>query len=162
MINRISSYSKKQKRLAFCCLSFYILCYNSFASDVDIRSVNFKENRPTSSDVIEKSIADHAETMQVLSANTATMVKVSPDKFRFKIVGFTDNKECSGDACKVLSLRRAQLVYAWLLAHGVLADQLLPPEGRGSDDPIDTNAATDGRQRNRRVEFQVIPISPTS
>jgi OOP family OmpA-OmpF porin len=73
-----------------------------------------------------------------------------------EIIGFTDNQECSGSECQALSLRRAQVVYDWLVAHGVSPNNLRAPVGRGSDLAIDSNDTELGRQRNRRTEVHIL------
>jgi OOP family OmpA-OmpF porin len=45
---------------------------------------------------------------------------------------------------------------ALLEARGIAADRL-SAEGGGSDAPIATNTTEDGRARNRRVEFVILP-----
>ncbi|WP_281849294.1 OmpA family protein [Dyella sp. GSA-30] len=130
------------------------------ASTFDIPSVLFGERRPFANDGIETALSGYDNPSEVLK-NGAMAIPKLKDHFLVKIVGYTDNHECVVAECDHLSLKRAQLVYKWMLAHGVSARQLLPPEGRGANDPVGDNATSDGRQLNRRVEFQWIPVSTT-
>lgn len=86
--------------------------------------------------------------LQVFSEH-AEITKVS-------IEGHTDNR---GGAAhnKSLSQRRAQSVVKWLQKHGV-DKKRLSSKGFGLEKPIDSNDSDDGRQRNRRVEFQIVQI----
>ena len=77
-------------------------------------------------------------------------------KVRLKAIGFTDGNECVASECAALSLRRAKYVRDWFLEHGVPKERLDEPEGRGSNEPIDTNETEEGRQRNRRAEVSPV------
>nr|WP_249172548.1 OmpA family protein [Burkholderia dolosa] len=69
------------------------------------------------------------------------------------ITGYTDS--VGSDASNVaLSKRRAQAVAAYLNAHG-LKTRTLTVTGRGSADPVASNATADGRASNRRVEISL-------
>ncbi len=76
-----------------------------------------------------------------------------------RIEGHTDS---SGNARhnKRLSQRRAESVLAYLTNKGI-AKSRLSAKGYGPDAPLETNDSADGRERNRRVEFIVITISPS-
>ncbi|GGA14293.1 hypothetical protein GCM10011408_40080 [Dyella caseinilytica] len=131
-----------------------------YATDLDFKGVFFKEGLPgTGGDLAGSTVMFEDYVLPVLNDDSAAFLRLKSDA-KVRIVGFTDSQECVGDACKALSLRRAQLVNAWLLAHGFPADRLLAPEGHGSSEPIDNNAKAEGRQRNRRVEFQIIGPPP--
>lgn len=54
-----------------------------------------------------------------------------------------------------LSKRRAASVVKWLTDRGIEASRLTS-QGFGQTKPIDTNDTSDGRQNNRRVEFNII------
>jgi hypothetical protein len=145
----------KTKRAAFLLFSV-LVSGHSYATSIGFKNVYFKEGLPIAgTDLGNSTVAFNEYVAPVLIANSSTFLSIKSNA-KVRIVGFTDGKECIGDACKALSLRRAQLVSAWLLAHGFPAGRLLAPEGRGSGEPIDTNSTADGRQRNRRIEFQII------
>jgi outer membrane protein OmpA-like peptidoglycan-associated protein len=69
---------------------------------------------------------------------------------RWIISGHTDNQG-SADHNQTLSEQRADSVVAWLKAHGVSADRLVP-QGFGASRPVADNATANGRALNRRVE----------
>lgn len=52
----------------------------------------------------------------------------------------------------VLSQRRADSVRMWLVNRGIAASRI-KAVGYGQDYPIDTNLTSEGRQKNRRIEF---------
>jgi outer membrane protein OmpA-like peptidoglycan-associated protein len=56
-----------------------------------------------------------------------------------------------------LSDRRAKSVMKYLVAKGIEKTRLIA-KGYGFDFPIDTNATQEGRDRNRRVEFNILEI----
>ena len=69
----------------------------------------------------------------------------------FKVVGYTDN---SGNekADRVMSVRRAESVKAYLVNKGVDAKRIIAT-GRSSAMPIGDNKTAEGRAQNRRVEI---------
>lgn len=54
-----------------------------------------------------------------------------------------------------LSVRRAESVKAYMVSKGIEPNRVYT-EGKGEKQPIATNATRDGRQKNRRVEIEVI------
>ena len=54
-----------------------------------------------------------------------------------------------------LSVRRAEAVRSYLEAKGVPGDRIFT-EGKGEKQPIEDNATTEGRAKNRRVEIEVV------
>jgi peptidoglycan-binding protein ArfA len=67
--------------------------------------------------------------------------------------GYTDNSGAEGINIP-LSSQRAQTVADFLVAHGVVAAQLVV-QGLGSVNPIAPNDSAEGRAKNRRVEIVV-------
>ncbi|MEO1516592.1 MAG: phosphate ABC transporter substrate-binding/OmpA family protein [Bacteroidota bacterium] len=75
---------------------------------------------------------------------------------RIRVEGNTDNvgKAASN---KRLSLRRAQSVVDYLIQeHGMPRNRFVVL-GNGPDKPVATNSTEDGRSRNRRTDFELIP-----
>nr|WP_294862395.1 DUF5723 family protein [uncultured Fluviicola sp.] len=79
---------------------------------------------------------------------------IKKPEWKLQIAGHTDNK---GDAKKnmTLSKNRAEAVKKYLASKGVDATRL-KPEWYGQTKPIATNATPEGRQKNRRVEMNVL------
>ncbi len=76
---------------------------------------------------------------------------------RIRINGHTDN---AGNDLQnqTLSENRAKAVYDWLIAQGI-SDKRLRFQGFGESQPIDTNDTPEGRRRNRRTEFEILPTT---
>jgi outer membrane protein OmpA-like peptidoglycan-associated protein len=73
---------------------------------------------------------------------------------RVELVGHTD--ATGGPVHNLdLSVRRAQSVQQWLVAHGIAANRLRS-SGRGMTEPIAANDTADGRALNRRVEVRAV------
>lgn len=73
---------------------------------------------------------------------------------RVQLIGHTDSvgaRQANID----LSMARATTVKTYLESQGV-ADTHLGVIGRGPDEPVADNATTEGRARNRRIEFRVL------
>ncbi|MEO0464619.1 MAG: OmpA family protein [Pseudomonadota bacterium] len=73
------------------------------------------------------------------------------------VIGHTDSK--GTDAYNIaLSQRRAASVAGYLSARSV-DGRRISTEGRGEFEPVDTNATTQGRAANRRVEIILTPVT---
>lgn len=72
-----------------------------------------------------------------------------------RIEGHTDAVG-SADQNLKLSEERTRAVKDYLVQHGVEGSRL-EAKGYGSSLPLDSNATTEGREKNRRVEFSLIP-----
>eukprot|EP01032_Pedospumella_encystans_P036308 gene36307-biopygen30142 len=70
-----------------------------------------------------------------------------------QVIGHTDNVGPRGSNL-ALSLARAEAVRAYLAQKGVSPD-MIAVSGQGPDQPVADNAASEGRARNRRIEFRV-------
>lgn len=69
-------------------------------------------------------------------------------------IGHTDS--IGADAYnQKLSVRRAESVKAYLVSKGVAPNRVYT-EGKGEKQPVASNKTADGRQKNRRVEIEVI------
>lgn len=92
-----------------------------------------------------------AQSYAVLEKVAAIMEKYP--RYNINIDGHTDD---TGDASanRFLSEERASSCYQYLLARGVDPSRM-NFKGYGESKPIATNSTTDGRERNRRVEFNM-------
>jgi outer membrane protein OmpA-like peptidoglycan-associated protein len=71
----------------------------------------------------------------------------------FEIGGHTDNVGSEANNAS-LSLRRAQTVKKYLVEKGLDGNRFTPA-GYGQNVPVADNATAEGKQRNRRIEFQL-------
>jgi OOP family OmpA-OmpF porin len=85
-------------------------------------------------------------TVDILTRASALHVEIS---------GHT-SRDGDRDDNLALSRARAEAVAAYLIAHGVAADRLTAI-GYGPDRPIADDGDHDGRRRNRRIEFRIVP-----
>ena len=87
----------------------------------------------------------------ILDEMTAAMLKLKDRKV--DIIGHTDNRGLRASN-QGLSHSRAEAVKAYLSSHG-LKSELLAASGQGADRPVASNDSTEGRARNRRIEFRL-------
>jgi OmpA-OmpF porin, OOP family len=93
-----------------------------------------------------------ADSFGVLG-QVASAMQQHPEIARVAVDGHTDNR--GGDKPNLnLSERRAVAVVRWLVEHGVDARRL-EARGFGMRRPIAANITTQGRAKNRRVEFLI-------
>lgn len=89
------------------------------------------------------------ESLAVLDKVFQTLSE-NPD-VAFEIRGYADG---AGDAQRnlLLSTRRAESVYSYLVTRGIAAERLLVV-GYGEENPIASNDTPEGRAKNRRIEL---------
>ncbi|MES2017632.1 MAG: OmpA family protein [Pseudomonadota bacterium] len=87
----------------------------------------------------------------ILDEMSAAMLKLKERKV--DIIGHTDNVGLRATN-QGLSQARAEAVKTYLASHGVKSD-LMSASGQGADRPIASNSSTEGRARNRRIEFRL-------
>jgi OOP family OmpA-OmpF porin len=92
------------------------------------------------------------QSFGILDETVAVMNEYPNVKLR--ISGHTDSTG-NPDKNRELSLARAEAVATYIASKGISRDRLIS-EGHGADKPIADNATKDGRQQNRRIEFQVV------
>lgn len=90
-----------------------------------------------------------------LMDQVAKVLREHPELTQVVVEGHTDNIG-GAEYNRRLSQARAEAVCQELERRGVEAKRLRAV-GRGPDAPADTNATAAGRERNRRVEFHIIP-----
>jgi OmpA-OmpF porin, OOP family len=73
---------------------------------------------------------------------------------RFEVIGHTDDVG-PREANMQLSAARAEAVRAYLVGKGVSATDLVT-SGAGPDRPVTSNTTSEGRAKNRRIEFRVL------
>lgn len=84
--------------------------------------------------------------------NLRDYIKVN--NYEVSIVGYTDSigKNAYNLA---LSLKRAESTKEKLIELGVEAEKIVSVDGKGEEEPIATNETSEGRSKNRRVEFHL-------
>ncbi len=107
------------------------------------QTVNFETGKSIIKDD-SKSLLDQV-ALQILAHDEIKMIRVE---------GHTDSQG-SDDDNQVLSQDRADAVRRYLMGRGVPGEKL-EAKGYGESKPIDTNEHSQGRARNRRVEFVII------
>ena len=83
----------------------------------------------------------------------ADVLRYSHTSIKLSVVGYTDYIG-TAKFNQVLSVKRANAVKVYLLAKSVPASSITIA-GYGKENPIAPNETIEGRQRNRRVEFQI-------
>lgn len=96
---------------------------------------------------------DGPKSFAVLDAVAGAM-KGHPEIFTVEVAGHTDSAGVAADN-RALSQKRADAVVAYLTSKGI-AGARLRAKGYGPDKPIADNKSTGGRQKNRRVEFNIV------
>ena len=82
------------------------------------------------------------------------ILKAHPELVRLRIGGHTDNRGAH-DYNVTLSQDRAAAVRRFLIERGIEASRL-DAKGYGPDRPIASNDDAEGRQKNRRTEFESV------
>ena len=82
------------------------------------------------------------------------LLQARPDA-DLRIVGHTDSQG-DADSNARLSFARAEACRDYLLERGLTVDRV-DAAGFGERKPIASNATAEGRQQNRRVEFELVP-----
>ena len=72
---------------------------------------------------------------------------------KIELSGHTDNTG-SASSNQTLSQSRAEAVVSYLVTKGIAKTRLVA-KGYGQDRPVETNDTSDGRQNNRRTEFEI-------
>ncbi|CAN5923767.1 hypothetical protein BH11MYX3_BH11MYX3_00340 [soil metagenome] len=98
------------------------------------------------------------ESFRVLD-DVALAMKDNPT-IRVRIEGHTDSSGAAEHNQK-LSQRRAESVLSYLVTHGITSARLVA-QGFGPAVPLDTNDTSDGREKNRRVEFVVLAVTAST
>jgi outer membrane protein OmpA-like peptidoglycan-associated protein len=121
----------------------------------DLEKIIFKAGHPRNGEALAQALSEPtSEQFEILEAN-ADVLRRTPG-ITVEIGGFADSHECSKSGCYYLSLRRARVVYEWLVVHGVPVSKLKGPTANGSDWPIDRTGKEEGSQYNRRVQFDSV------
>ncbi len=99
---------------------------------------------------------DKAEIKTEFKAYLKSMAQIvlSHSDLRIKVIGHTDGD--GSDAYNLdLSKRRAQAILNFFVEQGLAADRVVI-DFRGKREPVAPNTTSEGKQRNRRVDFEFI------
>jgi outer membrane protein OmpA-like peptidoglycan-associated protein len=91
--------------------------------------------------------------------NVAAVLQSHPEINQVQVEGHTDDKG-NDEKNLTLSQKRAEAVVEFLVEQGIAPERLVPL-GFGETQPIDTNDTAAGRQKNRRVEFNILDATQT-
>ena len=122
--------------------------------------IDFRSGHPLSGESLVEATSYSAATLTKVLQAAADTISNSPD-IAVEVVGFTDDQECIDRECHDLSMRRAQCVYDWLIAHGVSPIRLRGPITAGNAWPLDMSNTENGRSFNRRVQLDPF-LNPSS
>lgn len=115
---------------------------------------------------IRQQIQFGVDSAGILPESTALLTEIAevfqrnPRLKRVEVQGHTDNSG-TPDHNQDLSDQRAKAVAAWLTAHGVAADRLVP-KGYGQSRPRVPNVTPGNRAKNRRVQLVILEQDPAS
>lgn len=100
---------------------------------------------------------DHGKSTLRAESNSELerLVKLMKDvpSLKIEISGHTDNTG-SATVNETLSQQRAEAVVTYLANKGIQANRMIA-KGYGAGSPVATNNTEDGRQKNRRTEFEI-------
>lgn len=117
------------------------------------------EVRDNKIEIKEKIQFDHAKaTIKSESHDLLDeIVQVIKDNPHIKKIAIEGHASADGNADfnRTLSDNRAKAVRTYLIEKGI-SEELLTAKGFGQDKPIATNDTEEGREQNRRVEFNIV------
>ncbi|MFN6944017.1 MAG: OmpA family protein [Cytophagaceae bacterium] len=127
--------------------------YQEIVKDIELKKVIL------GSKIVLRNIFFDFDKATLRSESTAELERlyllmVENKGLKIEISGHTDNKG-SADYNKKLSQERAKAVVDYLIKKGITSDRL-KFAGYGFDRPLASNDTEEGRQLNRRTEFEII------
>lgn len=123
------------------------------ASGPEFHAIAFKSGHPIDSEELMDAVTEVDAAIAAMRHNVGLINSIQ--SVNYSVVGTTDNAECSGEACDVLSLKRARLVQDWLTRNGVPALRFRQPVGRGSPMPRDYISNEEERSMTRSVRVEI-------
>lgn len=103
--------------------------------------------RPGRAEIIQDSKPELSRLLEFLEGTPG---------LRIEIGGHTDNT-CQANQCIRLSTARSKAVADWLTSRGIPSSRI-EYKGYGSASPIADNSTSEGRKKNRRVEFTILEM----
>lgn len=102
----------------------------------------------------EHAKANIMEASHSLLNEVVSVIKANPHIKKIAIEGHASS-EGNPDFNRTLSDNHAKAVRAYLVSQGI-SEEMLTAKGFGSDNPIASNDTEEGREKNRRVEFNIV------
>jgi outer membrane protein OmpA-like peptidoglycan-associated protein len=90
-----------------------------------------------------------------LLRQVAGVLAEHPEITKVEVQGHTDNRGGKNYNRK-LSQKRADAVRKWLVNYGQVDSGRLSSHGYGMEEPTSDNTTSEGRQKNRRVQFKIL------
>ena len=118
---------------------------NELSLVTDMHEFHFKKN---SSEIVENA------GIEKLDSSLQKYIDAPESYSKIIVLGFTDNRGTQFSNVK-LGMKRAETLKALLVKKGIPAEKITVASF-GSELPIGSNETNAGRERNRRVEFNVI------
>lgn len=120
----------------------------------ETENIQFKSGHPLEGESLNDALVDPKDENEKLKRNLKLINHfVTKSSYHVEVIGFTDDKECTGSECYDLAARRALSVYEWLIEQGVSKKNTELPVSCGRALRIASNDVEEGRSRNRRVEL---------
>ena len=135
------------------CVGFLAVSHTADCSSFDLPSVNFKAGHPQKDELLESALADKFDVENL--RRSANILKTH-EVIGFEIVGHTDKHECSEIGCHDLALRRAILVFHFLLDYGINPRRLISLKERASESPI--SGKDEDSLFNQRAEINIAVV----
>ncbi|MEL4893097.1 hypothetical protein PQU63_11145 [Xanthomonas protegens] len=102
---------------------------------LDWRPVNFRQGHPLVGENLEDSM-DNASGLQLENLQVNVSIMKEYPNVAYDLMGRANATECSPASCMMLSARRAELVYDYLLEQGIPACQIKTIVAASTSSPI--------------------------
>jgi len=130
-------------------LALYLAYGHAFGLSFDLRGPTFKAGHPQRGEQLQAAVT--TGEMEAL-AETVGILNRYPE-ILFEVSGHADQGECTDYDCHDLALRRAVLVYRYLIDAGVSPKRVVSLTEYSSTRPI--ASGQEGREVNSRAEINV-------
>ncbi len=122
---------------------------------VDLRRKLLSEGKISTNGILFDSGSANIQPQSLGIVRQISQVLMQDDTIKLKIVGHTD-ADGSDDANLKLSKARAEAVKNALVSIYKVSADRLETDGKGESEPVGDNSTSDGKAKNRRVEFITI------
>lgn len=128
-------------------------------ADITVEQVDAQLNALFTLEPIEfgTASADIRDESKATLDQAAAVLNANPEAGRLQVVGHTDT-DGAADANQRLSQRRAAAVVDYLVSQGGVDPARLEAVGKGESEPkVDPEVTAEDKQRNRRIEWVMLP-----